>query len=75
MEHVTARVVCESVTRSVGVETPRLRPITNGHPQNNNYSRYTPSGLIELTITNEALLGHFQPGVVYDVLISRVASE
>lgn len=40
--------------------------------ENKPWSEYTPSGTLTLSITNEALLGHFQPGKHYMLEIKEV---
>ena len=68
--NVTARMVCESVTLLHQLEKITMRAITNGHPEDNNYSKWTPSGTFEIMVSNEAIFGKFKPGKVYDFLIT-----
>jgi hypothetical protein len=62
---VKAKFKCESVTKFGAQEDVKLTPVTGGSDENKSFSKYTPSGKLELSITNEALFGHFQPGQEY----------
>ena len=37
----------------------------DGLNENNSFSKWTPSGSLEMTVTNPALLGTFEPGREY----------
>lgn len=39
-----------------------LTAVTNGTQEDNTYSKFTPCGSVELTITNPELEGKFKPG-------------
>lgn len=38
---------------------------SDGSDENNSYAKFTPSATLEMTITNPALHGKFNPGEVY----------
>jgi hypothetical protein len=68
---VTARFVCESVTRYDSGESVKFTAIWSGHREDNNYSEATPSGSLELYISNKNVHGFFVPQQVYNLLITR----
>lgn len=56
----------DSVTKTTWGETVTLFPVTeSGIPENKRFHEATPGGKIEMTITNKALFGEFQPGQFY----------
>jgi hypothetical protein len=57
-----AKVSVSFVTQFDGSEQIQMKPVTNGSPEDNTFSKYTPAGVMELTITNPDLLGKFAPG-------------
>lgn len=65
-----AKVTVESVTKHAGGnETVVFRPVAksgpypeDGHDEDNNFARWSPSGRFELTIANPALHNKFKPG-------------
>ena len=77
MKNVRAKFRCSSVTKTTtGSNDEAGNPIYNegvkmqavygpdGSP-NGEWSRWTPSGSLELNVTNPALAGHFLPGKEY----------
>ncbi len=44
-----------------------LSPVTSGSIENNSFSLYTPSGKIEMHITNPDCIGFFKPSKEYYV--------
>lgn len=52
-------------------ETLHFNPVSrsgylaDGSDENNTYARFTPSGMLSLTVTNPALLGKFEEGEEY----------
>jgi hypothetical protein len=46
-------------------ETVELIPVYGDSEENKSFSKYTPSGKLTLTITNENLFGFYQPGKQY----------
>ena len=69
---VQARMLCHYIT-DYGVENKHvcLKPVIGGSG-NESYSKWTPNGNLELTITNPEAAVQFVPGRVYDVVISEV---
>ncbi len=54
----------ESVNRTEHAEQLKLRAVYGGstNAEDNTYSAATPSGTIEMTVTNKALWGTLNPG-------------
>lgn len=71
---VVARFLCHEIRKVRGQETVVLQPVYSEKEGSNNlsWSKYTPSGKLEMTITNEAIFGQFVPGQEYEILISPV---
>lgn len=65
--------------RSEGQETLYFNPVcasrypADGNDENNTYAKFTPSGMLSLTVVNPALLGKFAQGEEYYLDFSRVA--
>jgi len=55
-------------------ETTVLFPVTDTTEANKSFSKYTPAGQINLTITNPAAFGFFKQGEEYDILITPQTS-
>ncbi len=74
--NISARMCVEQVTSSgypqKSCEQVRLRPVFSNDKESPNYSfsQATPSGVLELTITNTAAWGAFEIGREYDIVIS-----
>lgn len=68
---VQARMKCTQSTDYGTHRDVHLAPVTTG-PGNETYSKFTPCGKLELTITNPDAFNQFVPGKVYDVLLSPV---
>lgn len=66
---VKAKFVCNELKKYVGQESVTLVPVTTGSEENKSFSEYTPSGKLELVVTNKALFDHFQPGKEYYLTI------
>lgn len=66
---VTARMTVESVLDCGDSRTVKLRPVYSNDPTSPNYSfsKYTPAGLIELTITNPSAWPLFAPKASIDI--------
>lgn len=63
---IRAKFKCTSVTKHEGgSETVRMQPVTSGSDENKSWSKYTPCGVLEMTITAEGAVGKFQPGAEY----------
>lgn len=73
---IKAKFTVESVTKhSWGDEAVRLQPVYEGATQNaeedKHFSEATPSGSIELTISNKSVHGHFVPGEAHYVTFEK----
>lgn len=62
---IKAKFRCSSVTKYEEQENVILAPVTDDNEDNKKWSKWTPSGQLELTITNEACWGAFEPGKEY----------
>ena len=68
MAQVRAKFVCESVTNYEGSKTAKLRAVCGTAEENADFTKFTPSGSIEVNITNDAPAdGVFAPGKNYFV--------
>jgi hypothetical protein len=70
-----AKMKVAQVTANEGSDTLVMRPVTNGTPEDNTYSKFTPCGELSLTVTNEALMGQFKPGETFYVDFTPVNKE
>lgn len=43
-------------------ETLKMSAVTNGTAEDNTFARFTPSASLSLTLTNQDLIGKFNPG-------------
>lgn len=63
-----AKLRIHSVTQHEGgSETLELGAVASGTPEDNTYSKYTPSANLKMSITNPALAGQFKPGQTFYV--------
>ena len=62
-----AKVKVESILKNNYGETITFRPVTNGSLEDNSYSKWTPSGKLELTITNPDIIDKIRPDDVFYV--------
>ena len=71
-----AKAKVESITRSEQSDSITMRPVTTGSPEDNTYSKYTsrstPSGMLQLTITNPDIMGNIDPGDIFYVDFTSV---
>ena len=73
MSVVVAKMKCKQVSlHEVGANV-LLEAVTDDSPENRTWSKYTPSGRLELQITNPAATSHFAQGGVYLVTITKAA--
>ena len=64
--NVRAKFKVESVTLHTFGEIIKMNAVCyDGTEENASFSKYTPTGSYEMTVTNEALFGHFKPGEDY----------
>jgi hypothetical protein len=59
---VRAKMEVTSVTKWVGQDQVKLNCVYTGTPEDNSFAQATPAGDAQLTVSNPALLGFFQPG-------------
>lgn len=66
---VRAKVKCDSITERQGSKTVKLQAVTSaGHNDpNKSWSKWTPSGSIELQITNPEAFNQFEVNKDYFV--------
>ena len=63
-----AKFQVQSVTRGVGIDRINCNEVAaksygnDGLDEDNTYAKFSPSGSLELSIANPALLGVIQPG-------------
>lgn len=67
MAKFRAKVKVDSVTDDGYADTIKCSPVCGGTPEDNSYSKATPSGSIELRISNDQLRGQIKPGAVFYV--------
>lgn len=72
MIKMRAKMKIESIVHNSYGQTLKMQPVglagrypEDGLDEDNTYAKFTPSGSLELTITNPALLNQFQPGETY----------
>lgn len=73
MDTIKAKVIVNSVENFGHAERPKMSPVTGGSPEDNSFSQATPSGSLELYISNPAALGFFKPGKKYHVTFTEAA--
>lgn len=66
-----AKLRCAHVTHGINQESPSLDAVTATSEENKAWSKYTPSGRLELAITNPAAFGFFEPGAEYVITIEK----
>ncbi len=57
-----AKFKVQSVLQYEGGEAIKAAPVTNCSDENKSFSTYTPSGSLDISITNPALTGVLKPG-------------
>ncbi len=67
---VLCRFKCESVLCFPSSRTVRLTATDKA-----DFSKYTPSGTFEFSVTNENVFPVFEPGKVYDIAITEALVE
>lgn len=71
---IRCKMVCSSVTKSGTepnrVERVRLDAVSGGSAENAAWSRFTPSGSLEFSITNLPAQGKIEPGAEYFIDIT-----
>jgi hypothetical protein len=72
---MNAKMKVSTVTLTENGELLVMEVVTNGSPEDNTYSQFTPSGSVQLHITNKDLEGGFVPGQVFYVQFTEADSE
>lgn len=69
---IAARFSCHEVRKYSGHEVVTLQPVYSPDKSSPNYSwsQATPSGKLEMTITNKDAFGAFKPGQEFDLLFT-----
>jgi hypothetical protein len=73
--NVRAKFKCESVTKFETGCQVKLRATNQQDGDNQDWSQWTPSGSLEMTITNPPAETSFAPGRFYFLDFSEVMSE
>jgi len=61
-KQVRAKMEVSSITRWKGQDQVKFNCVYTNSPEDNNFAGATPAGDAQLTISNPALIGFFQPG-------------
>jgi len=76
-----AKVVVRSVESFTNADSIKMQPVSgkdpygpNGESEDNTFARYTPSGDIQLSITNPELVGKIKAGDTFYVDFTKVES-
>lgn len=71
MSAIKAKFNCDSVLKNSYCEMVSMSPVISGSEENNSFSKSTPSGKLELSISNENIYGYFIPGKQYYLTIEE----
>lgn len=64
--NIRAKFKVESVTLHEHGEAVKMNAVCyDGTDENASFSKFTPSGSFEMSVTNEAIFGQFKPGEEY----------
>lgn len=72
--NILAKMKCHEVSKTEWGETVKLEPVHADCPENKTFAEATPSGKLELTITNKAAHGAFEAGKSYLVTIAEAVA-
>lgn len=76
MGRLMAKMMCESITKSRGgMEEVKLIAVDGAKKENANWSKWTPSGVLSLSISNPDAHGVIKVGSEYMVDITPVAEQ
>jgi len=70
-----AKVKVDTVTASEYSQELKLTPVVGGNPEDNSFAKATPTGSIQLTVTNKDLWGKFKPGDMFFVDFTRCPNQ
>lgn len=68
---VRAKFKCISVTSTENSEVINLKVVTNDRDENKEWSKYTPDGSLNMTVTNPLAFGEFKAGEEYLITIEH----
>lgn len=71
---VKAKFHCHSISNmdwNEPAKIVRFHPVYGGGDENQEWSKYTPSGYLEMTITNPAAFEQFEEGAEYYITFTR----
>ena len=69
------KFVCESVTNRECGNDLRLRPVTSGSKENEEFFKYTPAGCLDIGTINSEAIKQFTPGQEYYIDIHPADAE
>ena len=69
------KMVVNTVLACVNSEQINASPVTDGTPEDNSFSQWTPSGSLDLTISNPDLMGKIKPGAKFYGDFSEIIEE
>lgn len=73
---IIAKFTCESVTKfNNGAEHVKLRAVMGGSDANKQWAKFTPAGVLEMTIDNPPAQGQLVPGKEYLVTIAPAPDD
>lgn len=72
MRRLRAKFGCLSVQKWVNSEQVKLIAVMDGSEENKAFWQATPSGQLDMSITNPAAFGSFEPGREYYLDFTRV---
>lgn len=70
MRRIRAKMKCASITLTEMGQVVSLQAVTAERPENREWSQYTPSGELRLTVTNPDAFGAIEIGSEYLVDIT-----
>lgn len=75
MDNVRAKFLCAWIEKKEdGAVRVNLQAVTSGSKENEQFWKYTPSGSMEMYITNPSAAGFFEKGKEYFLDFSRANS-
>jgi hypothetical protein len=72
---MNAKMKVSTVVLTENGEMLTMEVVVGGSPEDNTYSQFTPSGSVQLHITNKELEGNFVPGQVFYVHFDEAITE
>lgn len=82
MNVMRAKMKVESVLKTENAEELVMHPVCkadaygdDGLDEDNTFAKFSPSGVLKLSVTNPALIGKINPGDAYYVDFTKVAAK